>query len=316
MKKIILAAAIAATGVLMSCKGDGARPSLKTDVDTLSYELGMANSQGIDAYLAQQGLDSADMNNFLRGVRDGVMKAGNKHQRAYYLGLQSGLAMYENMIVPSSQQLFGGDSTQTLSAKNLVAGLVAGTRNKTALKIRGKKVDAAFAMQDVNERIQTLTAKSLEKKYGPQKAASDKAMQAKVKQLGLKPLGKGVYYKEVKAGDGQKPRPTDRVQVEYVLKLFDGKVVEDSKKVGGGKPVTIAVSGTIPGWQQALTQMPVGAEWEIYIPYDQAYGAQGAGPDIQPFTNLVFQLKLIGVEAPAAKPAASAATPEPETQAH
>lgn len=305
MKRILFAATIAAAGLFASCNNGSTRPTLKTDVDTLSYELGLANSQGINVYLQQEGIDSADMKDFMRGIKDGLMNSDNDKKRAYYLGLQAGMNMYEGMVKASSQQLFAGDSTKTLNAKNLVAGIEAGAKNKSKLKINGKVIGPQEAQTDVNDRIQALTAKSLEQKYGPQKQASDKQMDATVKKLGLKPLGKGVYYKEVKAGDGQKPKATDAVEVEYTLTLLDGKVVESSKQANNGKPATLAIGSIIPGLQTALTQMPLGAEWDIYVLYDQAYGAQGAGPQIPPFTNLHFNIKLVSIKAANAQPQAA-----------
>lgn len=302
MKKIIFAATIAAVGLFASCKGGSTKASLKTDIDTVSYELGLANSQGLSTYLEQEGIDSAQIKDFLRGIKDGITKSGKKKERAYYLGLQAGLNMYQNMVKPSSQQLFGGDSTKQLSAKNLVAGLVAGANNKSALKINGKVIDPQAAGQDVNERIQVLTAKSLEKKYGAQKAENDKKLKETVSKLGLKSLGKGVYYKENVAGTGAKAKITDAVEVDYELSLIDGTVIEDSKKNGSGQPARLSLQQIIPGLQTALTQMPAGADWDIYVSYDQAYGAQGAGPQIQPFTNLKFHIVNHGVKAANAQP--------------
>ena len=41
--------------------------------------------------------------------------------------------------------------------------------------------------------------------------------------------------------------------------------------------------------------MPVGAKWKLYIPYQLAYGAKGAGGAIGPFQALVFELELIAI---------------------
>jgi len=51
----------------------------------------------------------------------------------------------------------------------------------------------------------------------------------------------------------------------------------------------------IPGWTEALTMMPVGSKWELYIPYDLAYGNRQAGEKIKPFSTLVFEVELISI---------------------
>jgi FKBP-type peptidyl-prolyl cis-trans isomerase FklB len=89
------------------------------------------------------------------------------------------------------------------------------------------------------------------------------------------------------------PQPTDRVKVHYHGTLLDGSVFDSS--VQRGEPVTFGVTEVIPGWTEVLQLMPVGSKWKVYIPFNLAYGSQGAGP-IQPYSSLVFEIDLIGIE--------------------
>ena len=91
--------------------------------------------------------------------------------------------------------------------------------------------------------------------------------------------------------------------MEYEGKLTDGKVFDASANHSQGENRTIAmpVGNAIPGFNEALTNMPMGSEWEIIIPYDQAYNDQG-NQVIPAFSNLIFRIKLVSFyEAPAQK---------------
>ncbi len=122
---------------------------------------------------------------------------------------------------------------------------------------------------------------------------------------GVVTLPSGLQYKVIKEGTGEKAGSADSVTVDYTGTLLDGKTFDSTKE--RGKPATFAVGTTIPGMSEALQLMPVGSEWEIYIPSNLAYGAQGAGSAIGPNQALIFNVKVISVtkgEAPKAPAAA------------
>ena len=131
------------------------------------------------------------------------------------------------------------------------------------------------------------------------------------KQPGVKALPGGVYYKELTPGTGATPTRNQIAEVSYEGKLIGGKTFDSSN----GKTVEFPVGGVIPGFTTALTNMKVGAEWIVYIPWDQAYGAQESGP-IPPYSALTFKIKLVAVKnAPAAPKMPQGAQPQmPEGQ--
>ncbi len=110
----------------------------------------------------------------------------------------------------------------------------------------------------------------------------------------VKTTPSGLQYEVIQMGDGPKPGPTDKVTVHYTGTLIDGTVFDSS--VQRGEPVTFPVNGVIAGWQEALTMMPVGSKWKLYIPYNLAYGERGAGSQIGPFATLIFEIELLGIE--------------------
>ncbi|MFC6337185.1 FKBP-type peptidyl-prolyl cis-trans isomerase [Pseudomonas sp. CCM 7891] len=107
---------------------------------------------------------------------------------------------------------------------------------------------------------------------------------------GVRELADGILLTEQVPGNGKKPAANDRVQVTYVGRLPDGAIFDQSKQ-----PQWFRLGSVISGWRSALQQMPVGAKWRLVIPSAQAYGADGAGELIPPYTPLVFEIELLGV---------------------
>lgn len=117
----------------------------------------------------------------------------------------------------------------------------------------------------------------------------------KYKKMGFSelPKGKGVLYREVVKGKGPKPKDDTNVKLNYEGKLMDGTVFDSSYK--RGQPVTMRPSQTVPGFWHSLTNMQAGSKWEIYIPYDQAYGERAAGA-VKPYSDLFFTIEIIELE--------------------
>lgn len=103
----------------------------------------------------------------------------------------------------------------------------------------------------------------------------------------------GLQYKVIKMGTGAKPTASSTVQVDYTGKLIDGTVFDASANHGG--PIEFPVNGVIAGWTEALQLMPVGSEFELYIPSNLAYGANGAGGAIGPNETLIFDVTLLKI---------------------
>ncbi len=112
------------------------------------------------------------------------------------------------------------------------------------------------------------------------------------KAEGVKTLPSGVQYKIVTSGpaDGTSPKKSDEVKVHYEGKLLSDEIFDSSFQRGA--PATFPLGGLIPAWVEALQQMKPGDEWLLYVPPEQGYGAQGAGP-IPPNSVLIFRIQLI-----------------------
>ena len=288
MKKMLFAACAAMT-LLTSCNEGTPKASLKTDIDTLSYELGIASSPGeqLAMYLTQMGSDSAYSEAFMKGFKEGMKSGDDKQKMAYFLGVQAGLQTKTQMFAGVQHQVFGEDSTKELSTRNYLAGFSDAMEGKCLLKKDGKPLSREDAGMELQTRMQEMAAKVLEEKYGENKKASEDFIAQKAKEAGISKLPEGVLYKVIKEGTGALPKVSDVVKVTYKGTLTTGQVFDESKET-----VSMPIGRVIKGWQAALVHMPVGSKWEIYIPWDLAYGAQGSGPMIPPFSALVFEVSL------------------------
>ena len=272
-----------------ACGNGTPKANLKNDVDTMSYAIGMAQTQGLKEYLVQRlGVDTAYMDDFIKGLNDGANAGDDKKQAAYYAGIQIGQQIGNQMVKGINHEVFGSDSTQTISLKNFLAGFVSGVTGSKGL------MAMAEAQQVAQTKMEQIKSKSMEKQYGPNKEASEKYLaDYKKNNKDVKELKGGVLYKVIKEGTGAIPSDTSMVSVNYEGKTIDGNVFDSSYK--RKEPVHLRANQVIPGWTEALTHMPVGSVWEVVIPQDQAYGAREQG-QIKPYSALVFKIELLGIE--------------------
>ncbi|ADV42869.1 FKBP-type peptidyl-prolyl cis-trans isomerase [Bacteroides helcogenes] len=288
MKKVTFLMTLAVAAGLASCTAQSPKGNLKTDIDSLSYAFGMSQTEGIDQYFAQQGIDSTQMADFLKGFNEGATKI-DKKDAAYMAGLQLGQMVSKRWVEGLNQQIFGEDSTKTVSRENLLAGFVAGVINKGGLM---NKEDARAYTQTAMDAIKE---KATAEKYADNKAAGEKFLTENKGKEGVVTTPSGLQYKVLTKGTGAIPADTCKVKVNYKGTLIDGTEFDSSYK--RNEPATFRANQVIKGWTEALTMMPVGSKWELYIPYDLAYGTrESGGGQIKPFSALIFEVELLGIE--------------------
>lgn len=269
----------------VGCGNSTPKADLKTDVDTLSYAMGLSQTQGLKEFMVERmGVDTAYIDDFIKGLNDGANAGDDKKKAAYYAGIQIGQQISNQMVKGINHEVFGDDSTKTISLKNFMAGFVTGTTGKKGL------MTVEDAQRVAQEKMQLIKSKNMEKQYGANKEAGVKWLAANAKKPGVKTLPSGVQYKVIKEGNGPIPTDTSNVKVNYEGKLIDGKVFDSSYK--RGQPVELRANQVIKGWTDALVHMPAGSVWEVYIPQELAYGEREQG-DIKPFSALIFKIELI-----------------------
>ena len=287
MKKIVLFAAIVVAMGMSSCTPQAPKANMKSEIDSLSYMVGVTNAQGLKDFLVgRMGIDLKYMDDFYRGFQEAAQKS-SPADKAYIAGLQIGQEIGNNAFEGISRQFFGNDSLQSLDKNNFLAGFIAGAEEK-----------AGISMQEAQEYVQThadaIKAKAMEVKYADNKAAGEKFLAENASKEGVKTTASGLQYKIIKEGKGEIPTDSSTVKVHYKGTLIDGTEFDSSYK--RNEPTTFRANQVIKGWTEALTMMPVGSKWELYIPQELAYGARETGRDIKPFSTLIFEVELISVE--------------------
>lgn len=296
MKKIILLALVLVAGASLNTAQAGKKQkkekpkeqlSLVTTSDSLSYTAGMAFTAGLDQYLSKQmGIDSAHISDFIRGFKEYIQADGNQEYKAYATGMQIAEQVKGRML-PDIQKEFT-DSPDSLTASLFYKGFIAALTKDTTLFHQ-----AAAETFFKNRRAFDKQVKE-EKLFGANRKAGEQFLKENAQKTGVVTLPSGLQYKELVKGTGETPKSTDKVLVNYEGKLVDGKVFDASSK-HGQKPASFRANQVIQGWTEALTRMPVGSKWEIYIPYQLAYGDRDMG-EIKPFSALIFTIELVGIE--------------------
>ena len=144
------------------------------------------------------------------------------------------------------------------------------------------------------ELIMSFLGSIEKKKFEGNITEGKKFLSENSKKAGIVSLPSGLQYEVITRGTGIRPKASDEVTVHYKGTLLNGKQFDSS--YDRGEPATFLLNQVIPGWTEGLQQMPAGSKFRFFIPYALAYGERAAGPDIQPFSTLVFEVELVSVQ--------------------
>ena len=282
----MMAAAVAMTAMTMvSCDSKGGA-NLKDGVDTLAYNLGVAQTEGLKQYMTMQlGVDTTYMTEFIKGMKEGAVNEVDPKKTAYMKGLEVG-GQVQQMAKGLTQQVYAGDSTKSVNVKALLAGLVAGLQNEAAMT-------ADEAYEAFNSQLEPIRIANLEKQYGDNKLAGEKYLEENKAKEGVTVTESGLQYKVLVAGDGELPSDTTTLKGNYEGRLIDGPVFDSSYERNSPLTVDMAQPRVIEGWVEALKLMPAGSKWEITIPQELGYGSQETGGLIKPFSTLIFTVEVL-----------------------
>lgn len=282
---MMMAAAVAMTATTMiSCDG-GNGANLKDGVDSLAYNLGVAQSEGLKQYMTiQLGVDTTYIDEFIKGMKEGAVNEADPKKDAYMEGLKTGKQI-QQMAEGLGQEVYAGDTTKSVNVKNLLAGLIDGLKGKT-------DITAEDAYQKFQEQLEPIRTANTEKQFADNKAAGEKYLAENKKKEGVKTTASGLQYKVLVEGTGALPTDTTKLQVNYEGKLIDGTVFDSSYERNIPFTVDMAQPRVIQGWVEALKLMPAGSKWEVTIPQELGYGASNQGM-IKPFSTLVFTIEVL-----------------------
>ncbi len=170
--------------------------------------------------------------------------------------------------------------------------------------------EAQQVLMEWQGRMRAELPKKQAERAAKNKADGEKFLEENKKKEGVKTTASGLQYKVLKSGDGPSPKAGDNVSVHYKGTLIDGTQFDSS--YDRGQPQEFGVTEVIKGWTEGLEMMKVGDKWQLYIPSDAAYGANGRRPHIPPNAALIFEVELLGIKPGAATtaPATGAMNPQ------
>ncbi len=274
-----------------------AKQAIKSRIDSASYAMGITQSVGLKNYIVQtMNVDTAYYADFLRGLREGMVEK-TPQEKAYLAGQQIAEQFSGQIFNSVNGNVFkGGDSLHTLNKALMIEGFVDAV-SEDSLRILGNKEGAT---QYLNTTVPLIQAAYMEEKYGAYKQENIDFLTTNKTKDSIQTTASGLQYKVITMGTGEKPKATDKVRAHYRGTLINGEVFDSSYE--RKEPLTIQANRVIKGWTEALTMMPVGSKWILYIPQELGYGDREAGK-IPPFSTLIFEVELLGIDKPASAPA-------------
>lgn len=299
MKVRILIVALLVGGCLSSTAADRKKKkdkkkaktelTVETRRDSLSYAAGMSMTQGLQQYLKQQyGVDSAYYADFVEGYREAVASKGDKRFQARAAGAAIA-QMVEQRMLPQAEDVFK-DTPDSLREELFHKGFTDGVVGDASVLSQGE------ASEYFNSRARSMAE---QKTKAWQKENTDWLAQNATKP-GVKTTASGLQYKVLTQGSGAVPTEKQEVVVKYEGKLIDGTIF-DSSYERTPQTSTFRCNQVIKGWTEALTMMPAGSKWELYIPEKLAYGGRAMGGKIKPYSTLIFTVELVSIKEEAKK---------------
>jgi len=171
---------------------------------------------------------------------------------------------------------------------------ISGDRFSKAITDVLSGADLEISFEDADQIFASYSQKQKAMAHSANKTAGEEFLAANKTKDGVSTTASGLQYQVITEGSGAKPALTDKVNVHYHGTLITGETFDSS--VDRGEPISFPLNGVIVGWQEGLQLMTVGSKYKFFIPYSLAYGERAAGPTIKPFSALVFEVELLGIE--------------------
>ncbi|MBP8777106.1 MAG: FKBP-type peptidyl-prolyl cis-trans isomerase [Bacteroidaceae bacterium] len=259
---------------------------LVSRIDSVSYALGVANTNGLKNYAVQRlSVDTAFYADFIAGIRAGAVEHTPK-ERAFLAGQQIGDQVMNQIFQSVNEDLFKGVTDHhSLNKQAMVEGFITSVAGE---EVRTGKTNDAY----LNTAMAAIKDEVMQERFGANKQKGIDFLAANKTKDSIQTTASGLQYKVLTMGTGAKPKASDRVKVNYRGTLIDGTEFDSSYK--RKEPLTIQADRVIKGWTEALTMMPVGSKWVLYIPQELGYASRESG-SIPPFSTLIFEVELLEV---------------------
>jgi len=263
------------------------KPALTNVDDETAYFFGIAQSNGLKEYATGQlGVEEALLSKFAEGILNRANDVPiDKETKALSAGDEIGSRIVD-MTKQFSNDYYTPDEGKNVNPSIVASGIVAGLLGQNDVSVDS-------AAQVFQKRMTERQAANKEKLYGANREAGKKFLEENKTKPGVVSTASGLQYKIITQGNGEKPKASQKVTVDYEGRLIDGTVFDSSYE--RGEPASFKVTQVIAGWTEAMQLMPMGSKWELYIPYELGYGEQDMGK-IKPYSTLIFTVELKGIE--------------------
>jgi FKBP-type peptidyl-prolyl cis-trans isomerase FklB len=246
----------------------------------------MSVTNGLIPFLIQQqGVDTTYMADFIRGFKEMVKAGTDPKLKAYAAGMEIAGQLRSRMLPGMSNDFT--DSPDSIVADLFYRGF-ADALSKDSTHFTQTAAETYF-----RQKHEADMAAKQEKLYGANRDAGRKFLEENAKRDSVVTLPSGLQYQILVKGEGEVPQASDKVKVNYEGRLIDGTVFDASAK-HGSEPAEFTPAQVIKGWTEALTMMPVGSKWRLFIPSDLAYGDRDTGA-IKPYSTLIFDVELVEI---------------------
>lgn len=257
--------------------------NITVGADTLSYAAGQMLTQGLLDYVVKQlKVDTTYMAAFVSGIEESLFTTESPEAHAKAAGGKIAGMIKDNMIPQMKKR--HGELSLPFNEEVFKKGFMDAVSKDTAI----------FTVEAASQYHEKVISSATEKKNKEAVEKGKAWLEENAKKPGVITLPSGLQYKVLREGNGVVAKGNDKVTVKYEGRLLDGTVFDSSYK-RNPQTTEFSPSEVIKGWTEALYLMPEGSEWELYIPYNLAYGSRAAGK-IPAFSTLIFKIELVKVE--------------------
>ena len=247
--------------------------------DSASYAMGVLQAPSLMQYLQQrEGVDSAYIGEALSALSANLTEEQTNRIIAFATGLKIA-KMNESMKSDLNRQLTGKSDTTFLNLNLMNQALTDAGTGKAGMLT----AEQAMALM---ERQEKFVAEGM-------RLEGEKWLDENAQKEGVVTTASGLQYKVLTQGEGKKATADNMVEVHYEGRLLDGTIFDSSYQ--RGQTASFKPTQVIKGWTEALQMMPEGSTWELYIPYNLAYGERG-NRNIPPYSTLIFKVQVIAVK--------------------
>lgn len=278
MKRVLKAAAsgiISCTFVLAAAgctepTGNAGDTRLKNEDDSLSYAVSMIISERMPGMIAQEGIDSTTIDDFIRGLRTAFPTADTPEARAFTNGIYAAIEA-AGMLEKANSSIYPDEKEKEVDREIFLEALVATAKGDNSI------MDIRTASDYYNQRIF--------------RARSEQFIAGNSKRPGVVTLDSGVQYRIERLGKGAKATYNGRVTCIYKGMYPNGAVFASSR----GEAVELKPGELVPGLAEVLMSLPEGTRCMAYIPWNMAYGEKG-GDGVPPYSALVYDLEIVSAK--------------------